>query len=39
VGVLGHLGSHVVANYGVQAGHEHQTSEVGLAISTGQGIG
>jgi hypothetical protein len=27
VGVLGHLRGHVVANDGVQAGHEHQTSK------------
>lgn len=33
VGVLGHLGSHVISNDGVQAGHEHQTiSRLALTI-------
>ena len=27
VGILGHLGGHVITNDGVQAGHKHQTGQ------------
>lgn len=35
VSVLGDLGGHVVANDGVQAGHEHQTKKI---VNSVQGI-